>query len=243
MVEPCWLVVAFCACLMSCIRGYSLQPAWSKRLAASRGRWVQHSTATSQNTRQSASSWDNVYESKFFRILSEDSDKRQCSEESIATSGKTAVVLNDLRSGWGNGAHPTTRLCIDYVEHIVPLLSSHSKPLIMLDYGTGSGILSILATKLGVTKCTAVDIDEDTLVAAKNNAIYNQVEGSIDIVHTKSVYIGDNSLPLADFTVANILPGPLSRLVAPLWLLTKPDGYLCLSGMRPHELPGIRRYR
>ena len=114
---------------------------------------------------------------------------------------------------------------------------------IFLDYGCGSGILSILAAKLGAIKCLGVDIDEDSLSAAITNAKLNNVSNILEIIHTKTVYIGDNSHALADVTVANILPGPLSRLVAPLWMLTKPGGYICLSGLRPAELPGIRRLK
>eukprot|EP01031_Cornospumella_fuschlensis_P026800 gene26800-32381_t len=148
---------------------------------------------------------------------------------------KDQVILVDTKSGWGTGAHPTTRLCLDFLTNRIVAND------IVLDYGTGSGILSIVAAKLGAMQCLAVDIDDDTLIAARRNVEINQVGSKVEVIHTKSVYIGDDSFPTADITVANILPGPLSRLVAPLWFMTKPGGWLCLSGMRPHELPGIKR--
>lgn len=145
------------------------------------------------------------------------------------------VVLFNTKSGWGTGSHPTTSLCLDFLSRQVQDRD------VVLDYGAGSGILSIVAAKLGARKCIAVDIDEDTLIAAKGNVERNLVSSVVEVIHTKTVYIGDNSLPTSDITVANILPGPLSRLVAPLWYLTKPGGWLCLSGMRPQELMGIKR--
>mmetsp|Transcript_18442 Transcript_18442/g.25275 ORF Transcript_18442/g.25275 Transcript_18442/m.25275 type:complete len:272 (-) Transcript_18442:14-829(-) len=166
-----------------------------------------------------------------FKIVSLDSDisnDEKCVEDGL-------ISLTDIKSGWGNGAHPTTKLCLDFVS------SNVKYGMTVLDYGTGSGILSILAAKLGASKCIAVEVDEDCIRAATNNARLNNVEKIVDVIHTKSVYIGDDSFPEADVTIANILPGPLSRLVAPIWMLTKPGGLVCLSGMRPEELSAIRR--
>ena len=113
----------------------------------------------------------------------------------------------------------------------------------LLDYGTGSGILSIYAAKKGSNRCVAIDIDEETLVSARNNVLLNKVEDIVKIMHTREIYIDNtDSLPKFDITVANILPGPLYRLVAPICLLTKPGGFICISGLRSHELPAIRRY-
>jgi ribosomal protein L11 methylase PrmA len=182
---------------------------------------------------QISSLWTNRYSVSGIEILSSD---QNFNLHTVPALHHNQVALLDTKSGWGDGTHPTTKLCLDFITQNI------KGNEILLDYGTGSGILSIVAAKLGAKHCIAVDIDEDTLEAAQKNAGINHVKDSIQIVHTKSVYIGDNSFPLADITVANILPGPLSRLVAPLWLLTKPGGRLCLSGMRPHELPGIRRF-
>jgi len=116
------------------------------------------------------------------------------------------IRLVDIRSGWGNGAHPTTQLCLDFV------LSKIRRDDVFLDYGCGSGILSILAAKLGASRCMSVDIDEDSLTATRTNAAMNGVAEVLQVVHTKEVYIGEGEQRLADVAVANILPGPLSRL-------------------------------
>lgn len=99
--------------------------------------------------------------------------------------------------------------------------------------------------------------------AAKINFRLNDVHNIVDLCHTSEVYVGNDRFPLADVTVANILPGmknsltllifsicliccnlfvvgALTRLVVPLWGLTKPGGTLCLSGMRPSDLAAVR---
>ena len=116
------------------------------------------------------------------------------------TDSSNIIRLSDVSSGWGNAAHPTTRLCMEFLIDHVKAGDN------VLDYGTGSGILSILAAKLGAIKCVAVDIDEDTIKAAQMNAILNNVESILDVVHTKQVYVGEDRFPICDITVANILP-------------------------------------
>lgn len=147
-----------------------------------------------------------------------------------------SIYLVDVKSGWGNGGHPTTKLCLDFVGKNV------KEDCVFLDYGTGSGILSIAAAKLGAEKCFAVDICEDAIAAANNNIELNGLSDKIDVTHTRFIYLGEDSLPSFDVTVANILAGPLGRLAPILSLLTKPGGTMCLSGLRPNQLADIKRY-
>eukprot|EP01035_Chromulina_nebulosa_P018620 gene18620-24352_t len=112
----------------------------------------------------------------------------------------------------------------------------------VLDYGTGSGILSIFATKLGASKCIGVEVDESSLQTALTNSQLNNVDKYIDIRHTSTMYLGDDSIDICDMTIANILPGALVRLAGLLWGLTKPGGLICLSGMRPHQLESVKQF-
>ena len=98
------------------------------------------------------------------------------------------------------GQHPTTQLCLRFVQDHVKAGNN------FLDYGTGSGILSILAAKIGAKKCIAVDIDDESLRAAESNAMLNNCSDVIDVVHTRFVYVGEERFPVCDVTVANILP-------------------------------------
>jgi ribosomal protein L11 methyltransferase len=77
---------------------------------------------------------------------------------------------------------------------------------IVIDYGCGSGVLGIMALKRGASKIIAVDIDEDTLQAAKVNFKLNHMLDQVDLCHSAEVYVGNDRFPSADITVANILP-------------------------------------
>lgn len=136
-----------------------------------------------------------------FEILAiEDSDISKLQTSAANQSDRKVIMLCDVKSGWGNGEHPTTQLCLRFVQDHVKCGDS------FLDYGTGSGILSILAAKMGAKKCVAVDIDDESLRAAETNSALNGCAGIIDVVHTRFVYVGEDRFPVCDVTVANILP-------------------------------------
>ena len=171
-----------------------------------------------------------------FTIVAEEIDlsDAEVADHALSLPPSTIRLLN-VGAGWGNGAHPTTRLCFEFLKQHVAGGDT------VLDYGTGSGILAILAAKLGAQRVVAVDIDDDTLAAADKNMVLNGVVNFVDVTHTRYVYVGEDRFPPADITVANILPGALSMLAPTLWGLTRPGGLLCVSGIRPHELPAIQR--
>lgn len=134
-------------------------------------------------------------------------------------------------TGWGDGQHPSTRMCLEF------LADNDVTGKAVLDYGCGSGILSIAAMKLGADRCVAVDIDDEILQAASANFANNGVK--VDLVHGRSVVPGDESF---DYVLANILVGQLSRssMVATLALAVKDDGLLCLSGIRPRDVDVLK---
>jgi len=171
-----------------------------------------------------------------FNVVAEEVDLNDAEVQRQALSRDASTIrLLNVGAGWGNGAHPTTRLCFEFLKTHVAGGET------VLDYGTGSGILAILAAKVGAQRVVAVDIDDDTLVAAEKNAVLNGVAHVLDVTHTRYVYVGEDRFPPSDITVANILPGALSMLAPTLWGLTRPGGLLCVSGLRPHELPAIQR--
>lgn len=160
-----------------------------------------------------------------FRIVAEEAELTDEEIDMQQLQGEFSTIrLTNVGSGWGNGAHPTTRLCFNFLARTV------TNGQTVLDYGTGSGILAILAAKLGAKHVVAVDIDDDTLEAAAKNARLNGVDAALDIAHTRYVYVGEDRFPVSDVTVANILPGALSMLAATLWSFTKVTvacSYLC----------------
>ena len=139
----------------------------------------------------------------------------------------------DPGAAFGTGSHPTTRLCLLWLE---ANLRSVDQPIV-LDYGTGSGILAIAAMKLGAAAACGVDIDPAAVEVARYNAKLNEV--------TVNFADGETALDVvADILVANILANPL-RVLAPLLAAhTKPAGALVLAGIldeQAEEIIGIYR--
>jgi len=133
-----------------------------------------------------------------------------------------AGVNIDLDPGlaFGTGTHPTTRLCLQWLDAHPPARSR------VIDYGCGSGILAIAAAKLGAGSVLAVDNDPQALQATRENARRNNVAGNI---HTAAP--GEVPEEPADVVLANILAGPLISLAPRLASLVRPGGSLALSGV------------
>lgn len=135
-------------------------------------------------------------------------------------------VILDPGAAFGTGSHPTTRLCLAWLERAVQPGDR------VLDYGCGSGILGIAALKLGAAAAIGVDVDPMALEAARYNATRNAV----------TLDVRDGSQPLVEtfrITVANILANPL-RMLAPLIAArTEPGGLIALSGILHDQAKGV----
>jgi ribosomal protein L11 methyltransferase len=127
-------------------------------------------------------------------------------------------ILLDPGAAFGTGSHPTTRLCLQWLEAHVA-----NTPAV-LDYGTGSGILAIAAIKLGAGEAIGVDIDRAALVAAKHNATQNATPIRLETTDRPLDYV-------ADITVANILANSLKILAPLLARHTRVGGQLVLAGI------------
>jgi ribosomal protein L11 methyltransferase len=117
-------------------------------------------------------------------------------------AGELAVVIDPGRA-FGTGAHPTTRLCIE--------LLATSERGSLLDVGCGSGVLSIAAARLGFDPIRAVDNDPVAVETTIANATVNGVVLEAAVVDGES-----GELPGADVAVANVLLGPVERILARL---------------------------
>jgi len=130
------------------------------------------------------------------------------------------VVRLDPGVAFGTGTHPTTRLCLGWLDqHLRPGAS-------VLDYGCGSGILAIAAAKLGAERVVGVDIDSQALDAARANASANQIAASYTDPHGLS-----QCATTFDIVLANILSNPLRLLAPALLARVAAGGALVLSGV------------
>jgi ribosomal protein L11 methyltransferase len=128
-----------------------------------------------------------------------------------------AIVL-DPGLAFGTGSHPTTRLCLNWLE--AHLRGGES----VLDYGCGSGILAIAALKLGARRAIGVDIDPQAITAAGDNAARNNVNAEFVDTMARLDF-------RADIVIANILANPLKLLAPLLAAHCAPGGTLVLSGV------------
>lgn len=134
-----------------------------------------------------------------------------------------ALVLElDPGLAFGTGSHPTTRLCMEWLElHEVKLKQ-------VLDYGCGSGILAIVAKKLGAQDVVGVDVDPQAVDSAINNSARNHCDIMFSLPDAFQAKKGD---AVYDIVVANILSNPLKVLAPMLVSRVAPGGKLVLSGI------------
>ena len=127
-------------------------------------------------------------------------------------------LILDPGMAFGTGSHPTTRLCLEWLERHV------ASGCTVLDYGCGSGILAIAAARLGAARVAGVDIDPQAVAAAHANAERNGV----------TALFADSTQPMAgeyDLVVANILSNPLRVLAPAICAHVRSSGRLALSGI------------
>lgn len=136
------------------------------------------------------------------------------------------IVTLDPGLAFGTGTHPTTRMCLQWldIQHEKGTLQGKT----VIDYGCGSGILAIAAAKLGAAQVIAVDIDPQAIEATISNSKINEVEHLITPYLVKDF---DHNSQQFDILIANILAGPLVELSPTFKQLTKQGSLLALSGI------------
>ena len=132
-------------------------------------------------------------------------------------------IVLDPGLAFGTGNHPTTHLCLEW---LIKEVSMNDR---VLDYGCGSGILSIAAKKCGAKEVVGVDIDPQAIISS----IHNAKENHVDI----QFYNSESSLNFAaDIVVANILSSALSVLAPIIAKACKPQGKIALSGILKEQV-------
>jgi len=131
-----------------------------------------------------------------------------------------ANILLDPGLAFGTGTHPTTSMCLEWLDANPPAGKS------LIDFGCGSGILAIGALLLGANHAEAIDLDPQALIATIDNAEKNGVSNSI-----KTYLPNEFSEQATPLLLANILASPLIELAPYFADLTLPQGDIVLSGI------------
>jgi ribosomal protein L11 methyltransferase len=105
------------------------------------------------------------------------------------------VIVLDSLLAFGTGSHPTTKMCLEY------LVENDIVGKTVVDAGTGSGILAIVAARLGADRVYALDIDPVAVTVARKNSVLNSVDDKVEILEA-----GLELLPEleADVIIANL---------------------------------------
>jgi ribosomal protein L11 methyltransferase len=133
------------------------------------------------------------------------------------------VIRIDQGTSFGTGSHETTMLCLQELERCLASRPARR----VLDVGTGSGVLSIAAARLGASQVLGIDIAEAAVAAARKNMETNGVE---QVVTVESTHLEDLE-GTWDLVVANLLPQPLRSLCEAIASRVAPGGTLLLSGI------------
>nr|MCR5822778.1 50S ribosomal protein L11 methyltransferase [Bacteroidales bacterium] len=139
-------------------------------------------------------------------------------------------IVIEPKMSFGTAHHPTTRLMIDHLIEEMPVGKK------VLDMGTGTGVLAILAKKLGASYVEAVDIDEWSYRNAVENAALNWVDINVRLGDATTL---DGSF---DMVLANINKNILMRDMAEYDKVLKPGGVLIISGFYEQDRTQMEAY-
>ena len=143
---------------------------------------------------------------------------------------EAANIKLDPGLAFGTGTHPTTALCLEWLDTHPP------KGKLVIDYGCGSGILAIAALKLGAEQVIGVDTDPQALMASGQNATKNEVEERLELFLPEAM-----PAVQCDVLIANILANPLTEMAEKMARLVKTGGHIVLSGILKEQETALQQ--
>ncbi|HCV16277.1 MAG TPA: 50S ribosomal protein L11 methyltransferase [Rikenellaceae bacterium] len=165
--------------------------------------------------------WNALWESNFTPIIVDDRCIIKASFHKDLPDAKYTIII-DPKMAFGTGHHQTTRLVIE------TLLEMDVKNKRVLDMGCGTGILAILAAKMGAaTPLVAIDIDDIAVESAIENSIRNGLDGKINAIEGNAKLIMKSSF---DIILANINRNIILSDIETYSNGLNSGGYLVLSG-------------
>ncbi len=141
------------------------------------------------------------------------------------------VVLLDSNMAFGTGEHETTSMCVEYLAKYA------SKDDVVLDVGSGSGILGITASKLGAGKVIMTDIDECAVKASNHNAVLNGIS-NYTVLHKN--LLDDNTVK-GSVICCNIMAELLIMFAPDIGNNLLSGGYIILSGILADRLDKVKK--
>lgn len=142
------------------------------------------------------------------------------------------TIVIEPSMGFGTGHHATTRLCLEALQ------AFDVAGRTALDIGTGSGVLSIAADRLGAASALGIDNDPDAIDAATRNLALNPDARHVEF---RVADLTCTDLPTADVVTANLTAALLIRAAPSLVAAVRPEGWLLLSGLLAEERGEICR--
>ncbi len=142
----------------------------------------------------------------------------------VEAGADAAIIRLDPGLAFGSGTHPTTALCLEWLDTLAAqgVLQGHD----VLDFGCGSGILALAAIKLGATRADGIDNDPQAIIATHDNAERNGVASQLHAVLPDQA--SSRRYPVV---VANILASALDALAETLVGHCEPGTRIALSGI------------
>jgi len=146
------------------------------------------------------------------------------------------LLYMDPGMAFGTGHHETTQLCaLSVYENIKKHPKSSSMKV--LDVGTGTGILAMIAAKMGVFKAVGIDNDPEAIRVALENCAHNKLSEQINILNQSPDFMGS----YFDLVVANILANPLIEMAEQITHSLAPKGTLLLSGILDSQEEAVKK--
>ena len=188
-------------------------------------------TVTLQKVKEEewANAWKQYY--KPFRAAKQIVIEPTWEKATFVQEGDQVIKL-DPGMAFGTGTHETTSLCIQSLEQYVTPNDT------ILDIGCGSGILGIVAGKLGAKKVIGVDIDPNAIKVAKENVQINQVDEIVEIRQGDLLEVVEEK---TDCIVANIIADVIIKLVESVPRVLRPKGFFIASGIIMERLEEVKQ--
>ena len=176
--------------------------------------------------------WINNWK-KFFSSFTIDDILIKPTWEELKDADKDKLLIEiDPGISFGTGKHETTQLCIRQLDKYIKELGSPK----VLDVGCGSGILSIVALKLGAREVVGTDLDKDCMISTKENMQVNHLDAGLGTFYVGNL-IDDEKLQEKvgteeyEIVVANILADVIIPMAPVITARLKKGGYFITSGI------------